>query len=81
MLENKIGHDPVVTSSQENVMKCTTPEYPCKLHKRNLSLEIQNTFVYTFGLTFLSAVNFLISENDFLISENQYKFLISEINF
>ena len=41
MLESKIGHDPVVTSSQENVMKCTTPEYPCKLHKRNLSLEFK----------------------------------------
>ena len=36
VLESKLGHDPVVTSSQKNVMKCTTPEYsckPCKLHK------------------------------------------------
>ena len=49
VLESKLGHDPVVTSNHENVMKCTAPEYsckPCKLHKsRNLLLEIQNTLV------------------------------------
>ena len=36
VLESKLGHGPVVTSSQENVVKCTAPEYsckPCKLHK------------------------------------------------
>ena len=36
VLESKLGHDPVVTSSQKNVMKCTAPEYsckPCKLDK------------------------------------------------
>ena len=36
VLESKLGHDPVVTSSQENVMKYTAPEYsckPCKMHK------------------------------------------------
>ena len=31
--ESKLGHDPVITSSQEYVMKCTAPEYSCKLHK------------------------------------------------
>ena len=33
--ENKLGHDPVVTSSQENIMKCGAPWYSwmsCKLH-------------------------------------------------
>ena len=30
VLESKLGHDPVVTSSQENVMKYTASAYACK---------------------------------------------------
>ena len=74
VLESKLGHDPVVTSSQENVMKCRAPEYSCKplffyVRNSSVSSDIRNSY------------DFLISENKFLISENQHKFLISKNDF